>query len=246
MTGSANNDWKAIRTYYEDGHSVRECHERFGFSNGAWHRAAQRGDVVPRPRSSGTRAALKRAEIGRLRRSGLSYAEIARRLGLSKGTVAYHARRLGIPPDKRCARRYDWSEIQRAYDSGLSIRDCAARFGFNLASWHQAVERGAVVPRPRETPLAEILVANRKCGRWNLKLRLIKAGIKENRCEQCGIAKWRGKPLNVALHHVNGDGAGNRLENLMFLCPNCHAQTPNYGARNGRTRGRLPADAEAA
>jgi len=30
------------------------------------------------------------------------------------------------------------------------------------------------------------------------------------------------------LHHVNGDGADNRLENLQLLCGNCHSQTDNW------------------
>jgi len=78
----------------------------------------------------------------------LAYSEIAVRSGVTKGTVAYHARRLGIPADEKCARRYDWDAIQRAYDAGLTVRQCAARFGFNLASWHQAKERGDVVRDP--------------------------------------------------------------------------------------------------
>jgi hypothetical protein len=68
-----------------------------------------------------------------------------------------------------------------------------------------------------------------------LKRRLLAAGLKVNRCETCGIDEWRGKPLSMALHHINGDGLDNRLENLMLLCPNCHAQTPNF---SGRARGR--------
>jgi predicted HNH restriction endonuclease len=40
----------------------------------------------------------------------------------------------------------------------------------------------------------------------------------------------------MALHHVNGEGTDNRLENLMMLCPNCHAQTPNFSGRNRRLR----------
>ena len=48
--------------------------------------------------------------------------------------------------------------------------------------------------------------------------------------------EWRGKPLNAQLHHKNGDGADNRLENVAFLCPNCHSQTDTYGGRNGHRR----------
>jgi 5-methylcytosine-specific restriction endonuclease McrA len=40
----------------------------------------------------------------------------------------------------------------------------------------------------------------------------------------------------MALHHANGDGLDNRLENLVMLCPNCHAQTPNFSGRNRRLR----------
>ncbi|HEV3377193.1 MAG TPA: HNH endonuclease [Thermoleophilaceae bacterium] len=48
----------------------------------------------------------------------------------------------------------------------------------------------------------------------------------------------RSQPLSMALHHVNGEGRDNRLENLALLCPNCHAQTPNFSGRN-RKVGRL-------
>ena len=84
--------------------------------------------------------------------------------------------------------------------------------------------------------MTELLVAGPKRSRGHLKVRLLRAGLKENRCEECGITEWRAKPLNMALHHINGDGNDNRLENIRFLCPNCHAQTPNYGGRNGHRK----------
>jgi 5-methylcytosine-specific restriction endonuclease McrA len=82
--------------------------------------------------------------------------------------------------------------------------------------------------------LSELLVANRSRGRWRLKARLIAAGLKEPKCDGCGIEAWRGEPLSLALHHINGDGHDNRLENLALLCPNCHSQTPNFGVKNVR------------
>ncbi len=177
-----------------------------------------------------------RTEVKRLLDAGVERAAIARRLGISKGTVSYHARRLGATIDERCARRYDWSAIQRHYDEGHSVRDCIAAFGFSSASWAEAVRRGAITPRPAGLPMADLLVAGTYRGRFNLKLRLIREGLKENRCERCGLAEWCGQPLTVALHHINGDRHDNRLENLEFLCPNCHAQTDNFAGRNGRGR----------
>lgn len=178
-----------------------------------------------------------RAAVRDLLEQGLTQGEIARRLDVAKTTVLYHARRLDVPVDDRFGRRYDWAAIQRAYDSGLTVRQCAARFGFNLCSWHAAVARGAVVGRDRAMPIDSLLVVDRpQTNRSHLKRRLLDAGLKENRCERCGIGEWQGEPLNMALHHLNGDGRDNRLENIALLCPNCHAQTPNYGGKNGHRR----------
>jgi hypothetical protein len=67
---------------------------------------------------------------------------------------------------------------------------------------------------------------------FKLKNRLIKEGIKENVCEICGISEWNGKPLNMELHHIDGDRTNHKLENLQIVCPNCHAQTDTFRAKN--------------
>ena len=195
-----------------------------------------RGKVVTNGRLERTRDA-----VARLRDAGRSQAQIADELGLAKSTVAYHFRNLGSEPDRRFSRRYDWEEIQRVYDGGLTVRQCAARFGFNLASWHQAVVRGDVVARPVAMPIELLLVDGRiQTNRSHLKARLLAEGLKENRCEQCGLTEWNGKPLNMQLHHKNGRAKDNRLQNIEFLCPNCHAQTVNWGGRNGHRRNGRP------
>ena len=176
-----------------------------------------------------------RVLVSRMLTKGKSRGEIAAALQVSKATVSYHARRLGHPVDERGARRYDWSAVQRYYDEGHSVAECVARFGFSRQSWSAAVQRGALMPRAHAMPLERLLVPDTYRCRHNVKSRLVRAGIKENRCEECGLTKWRGRPLSMALHHVNGDGRDNRLENLQLLCPNCHSQTENYSGR-GRKR----------
>jgi DNA-binding CsgD family transcriptional regulator len=175
-----------------------------------------------------------REAVAELLAQGISRIAIARRLNISKATVSYHARRLDQPINDRFGRRYDWAAVQRYYDEGHSVRECIRAFGFSSASWSQAVRRGAIVARPAAIPIAELLVENTYRGRFNLKIRLLKEGLKDNRCEGCGLTEWREAPITLALHHINGRRNDNRLENLSLLCPNCHSQTENYAGRNGR------------
>jgi len=59
------------------------------------------------------------------------------------------------------------------------------------------------------------------------------AGIKYE-CEICGLKEWLGKELVLPLDHKDGNWKDNRVENLRFLCPNCHSQTGTYTGRKNR------------
>ena len=182
--------------------------------------------------SSGTREAVSRL-LGR----GLTVGQAARELGVSAAAVSYHRRKLGLPPSAKYGPRGDWDEIQRYYDAGHSVRDCQAVFGFSSRSWGKAVLRGEIVPRAPGMPIEELLVKGPARSRQHVKQRLLSEGLKQSRCEECGIDEWMDEPLNMALHHVNGDGTDNRLENLRLLCANCHSQTPNFARKRGRVAG---------
>jgi len=51
-------------------------------------------------------------------------------------------------------------------------------------------------------------------------------------CTECGITNWNGKDIVLEIDHINGDNTDNRIENLRYLCPNCHSQTSTYKGRN--------------
>lgn len=77
-----------------------------------------------------------------------------------------------------------------------------------------------------------ILKENCKHSRSVLRRYVIKNGLIPYKCAICGCVEWQGKTLSLEIDHINGINNDNRLENLRFLCPNCHSQTSTYGCRN--------------
>lgn len=61
-----------------------------------------------------------------------------------------------------------------------------------------------------------------------LRKKLIEEGIKENKCERCGITEWMGSDVPLELHHLDENHYNNNLDNLVILCSNCHAQLHGY------------------
>lgn len=73
---------------------------------------------------------------------------------------------------------------------------------------------------------------NSKHNRTVLRRYILNHELIPYKCAICGAIEWQGKTLSLELDHINGINNDNRLENLRFLCPNCHSQTTTYGSRN--------------
>lgn len=81
--------------------------------------------------------------------------------------------------------------------------------------------------------LDEILVENSTYSNIaRLKLRLVNEGRMEYKCANCGLIEWQGQVLSLHLDHINGVNNDHRIENLRFLCPNCHSLTETYAGKN--------------
>lgn len=65
----------------------------------------------------------------------------------------------------------------------------------------------------------------------NIRLKLLREGVKQHQCERCGLTDWLGKPIPLELDHIDGNHSNNALSNLQVLCCNCHAQTPTWRGR---------------
>lgn len=71
--------------------------------------------------------------------------------------------------------------------------------------------------------------------RRHLRQRVLRDGWLPYICSKCGNeGTWNGEPLTLQVDHINGISDDHRKENLRFLCPNCHTQTPTHGGKNQR------------
>lgn len=70
-----------------------------------------------------------------------------------------------------------------------------------------------------------------------LKRKILKYGLLKYECVNCkNTGMWNDKKLLLQLDHINGIFNDNRIENLRFLCPNCHSQTTTFCGKNVKNK----------
>lgn len=113
-------------------------------------------------------------------------------------------------------------------------------YGIDTSHFQVPPQRGkASRPRRPESLLIEQSPNDaRRIQSDRLRWAMRSVGVPE-RCALCSIeAVWRGHPLPLEVDHIDGDWRDNRIENLRFLCPNCHSTTDSYrGSGKGRAQG---------
>ena len=206
----------------------RECRERFGFSTAPGTRpsieaTSCRGRGRIRRASHTTRDAVETARRGMPRRRSRALGCPRARSPSTRGNLG--SRRRSIRAPLRLGARS--SGVRRRAD-GAAMQGALRLLDGELA---QAVKRGDwSLGRARTAD--ELLASGTTADRYTSSA-AARGRAQEARCERCGLDEWRGEPLSLELHHVNGDGLDQPAREPQLLCPNCHSQTENYGGRNG-------------
>lgn len=64
------------------------------------------------------------------------------------------------------------------------------------------------------------------------------------KCNSCNNIEWLGNPIPLEIEHKDGIHTNNSRENLVALCPNCHALTDTWRGRNKQGIRKLSDDDE--
>ncbi len=151
-----------------------------------------------------------KALLESLARDSVSIAQILRKLGLAEagGTHAHISRKL---------REY---QIDTSHFLGQAANHGSNHRGPAKRTWEQILVIRTKGPRQKAHVLRRALIESGRV----------------YRCETPGCPvqdAWLAKPLMLHVDHLDGNWLDDRPENVRFLCPNCHSQTPNYCGNKG-------------
>ncbi|MFF9701781.1 HNH endonuclease signature motif containing protein [Streptomyces griseofuscus] len=175
--------------------------------------------------------------------------------------IARRMKKLGVDTSHFQREGTKWTRaiLEPVVAASFSVNEVVRRLGLDSVGGHQAniarriraygldtthftsvVRTERMRDNRRRRTAEEILVENTsehaaRVPGQRLKRAMNEMGVEE-RCARCGTDPvWRGRLLPLEVDHIDGDWRNNRIENLRFLCPNCHSVTDNY---RGRGKGR--------
>lgn len=156
-------------------------------------------------------------------------------------------------------RSFTKDELQKILDGSTSIANVLRKIGLHpkghnsktlrkiINEWNlditkleknfetMKLKRAKNLANINRRPDKDVFTKNSNYNRKHLKSRILKNNLIEYRCSKCNnVGEWMEEELVLQLEHKNGIHNDNRLENLCFLCPNCHSQTDNFCGRSSK------------
>lgn len=95
---------------------------------------------------------------------------------------------------------------------------------YGISTEHFSSNRRESIVRTKEN----VFCQNSTATQATLRKWFISGKYVPYQCARCGITEWQGEKIVLQLDHINGCNNDNRLENLRWLCPNCHSQTETF------------------
>lgn len=152
--------------------------------------------------------------------------------------------------EELCAESYSLAEVLRkagrkqAGGSQQTLKNKIAEYNIDIShftgqNWNKGKtketdERIAQQAKNQEKySLEEVFKKDSLITQNGLRGYIQRYNLIEYKCSKCGCdGHWQDGIIKLEIHHKDGDNCNNEIDNLSYLCPNCHALTENFRNKN--------------
>ena len=152
--------------------------------------------------------------------------------------------------EELCAESYSLAEVLRkagrkqAGGSQQTLKNKIAEYNIDIShftgqNWNKGKtketdERIAQQAKNQEKySLEEVFKKDSLITQHGLRGYIQRYNLIEYKCSKCGCdGHWQDGIIKLEVHHKDGDNHNNERDNVIYLCPNCHALTENFRGKN--------------
>lgn len=143
-----------------------------------------------------------------------------------------------------CKNSYSYAEVlrkagrQQGGGTQATLKKKIKEYGIDISHftgqrWQKSPNQQNNIVSRELYSLDEIFIKNSPVTQKVLRGYIERHKMLEYKCQTCGCnGNWQNGIIALEVDHINGDNTDNRIENLRYLCPNCHALTETYRGRN--------------
>lgn len=158
--------------------------------------------------------------------------------------------------EKTCAESFSYAEVLRKSGrkqgggAQATLKEKIALYNidvshFTLQSWSKGKtkETDPRILSKEKYSLQEVFCDNSPVTQRVLRGYVERHKLIEYKCDTCGCTgEWQDGFISLELDHKDGNNKNNKISNLHYLCPNCHALTETYRGKNKETYKNIPVD----